>query len=327
MSTLVLGGLRQVLWNRSEHRPRAPVRFLATLTLLAGALFVVGAIAGLVDALVGSTGPTVAAVGEVVLLAGIGGATLAIIRFVDGRYLHDIGLGLNSHWRREFLFGLALGAGMVVGIVGPALALGFATVDGTLVNSEAALLGELSVVSGLVVGAGFFLVLGALEEILFRGYLLVNVAEGLAGLLDDTGAIRVGVVVSSVAFGVVHALNPDASVLSTVNIMLVGGVLAVGYVLTDSLAIPIGVHVAWNYALGVVFGLPVSGLTTGVALVDLELDGSTLVTGGAFGPEGGLLTLVALGIAVAGIAWLLRRREGGLALERTVAQPDLHTRD
>jgi len=323
----ILGGFQQVVWNRHEDRPRALFRLLATLSLLLGVTVVVGVFGALLGLVVDSPGRMLSILAETVVFLVLTGTVLGAVRLVDRRTFRDLGLALEARWYRDLLAGLALGVAMVASVVLVALLVGVATVEGTLVTRDGELLGGVPVVAGIVLGAGFVCVLAGLEELLFRGYLLVNVAEPLAGHLDDARSVLVAVVVSSGLFGLAHALNPDASLLSALNITLVGAVLAAGYVLTERLAIPIGIHVAWNYALGFGFGLPVSGLTTGVALVEVELDGDSLVTGGGFGPEGGLLALVAVAVSIAGLALWIHRQEGRVTIHAQVAKPELRSRE
>lgn len=99
-----------------------------------------------------------------------------------------------------------------------------------------------------------------LEELHFRGYLLVTIAEGIRIGTADRTAVIAGVVGSATLFGVAHLANSGATALSTLNISIFGFVLAGAYVLTDRLAIPIGIHTTWNFTLGSVFGFPASGL-------------------------------------------------------------------
>jgi membrane protease YdiL (CAAX protease family) len=323
----ILGGFEQLVWNRHEDRPRALFRLFATLCLLFVVAILVGTFGVLLGVVVDSPGTILSILAEILVLLVLTGTVLAAVSLVDRRTFHDLGLGLDQRWFRDLLAGLALGVAMVASVVFVALLVGVATIDGTLVTREGELLAGLPAVAGVVLGAGFILVLAFLEELLFRGYLLVNVAESLAGSLDDARAVLVAVVVSSGLFGLAHALNPDASLLSALNITLVGVVLAGGYVLTERLAIPVGIHVAWNYALGFGFGLPVSGLTTGVALVEVAFDGDALVTGGGFGPEGGLLALVAVAVSIGGLALWIRRQDGELTLRKQIARPDLRSRN
>ena len=159
----------------------------------------------------------------------------------------------------------------------------------------------------------FLLVAAWTEELLFRGYPLQAAAEA-AG---PTAAI----VATSVFFGLAHSANPGlagelidgvtmAEILPLLNIGLAGVVLGLAYWRTLSLWFATGVHLGWNWVMGFLADLPVSGLEAGAPGYELfdtpgwsvTVRGPELWTGGAFGPEGGLAVTVA---SVAAIAWLL----------------------
>jgi hypothetical protein len=99
--------------------------------------------------------------------------------------------------------------------------------------------------------------------------------------------------------------------------------LATGYVVTGELALPIGVHVTWNLFQGTVYGLPVSGTTQGLSVVAVEQRGPALVTGGAFGPEAGLLGAAAAVLGAASILAWVRWREGSVGVDPSLVTPDL----
>ena len=71
--------------------------------------------------------------------------------------------------------------------------------------------------------------------------------------------------------------------------MLVGIPLAAAYLRTRALWMPIGIHFAWNFLQGFTLGLPVSGIALPDALVTARVHGAVWLTGGDYGPEGGLL--------------------------------------
>ena len=102
--------------------------------------------------------------------------------------------------------------------------------------------------------------------------------------------------------------------MSTVNIVFAGIVLALPYVLTGRLAVSIGFHITWNFFQSTVYGFPTSGFATPASALHIEQGGPRGWTGGAFGPEAGLLGLIALVLATAAILWRERRRTGGVAV-------------
>lgn len=152
-----------------------------------------------------------------------------------------------------------------------------------------------------------FLIVGIAEELMFRGYLLLNLAEGFNfRIIGSRRALIFSWLLTSALFGFAHFIKPNATVTSSVNIALIGMWLGLGYVLTGSLAIPIGIHITWNFFQGNVFGFPVSGgKDFSTTFVVTEQGGPELWTGGAFGPEAGLLGLLALVLGVLlVVAWV-----------------------
>ena len=144
------------------------------------------------------------------------------------------------------------------------------------------------------------------------------------GPLGPRGAILATTLLTSMVFGMLHAGNPNASPISTFNITIAGVLLATGMLLTGELAIPFGLHIAWNFFQGNVFGFPVSGGDVrGATFISVLQGGPDLWTGGAFGPEAGLLGLsvTLIGILLTGL-WV-RWRYGRVRLDLSLARaPD-----
>lgn len=146
---------------------------------------------------------------------------------------------------------------------------------------------------------------GITEEIIFRGILFRYVEQGLGTWL--------AIAISGLAFGAVHITNPNASVVAGIAIAIEAGVLlGLLYAVSRSLWLCIGFHAAWNLTQGPLWGIPVSGATSG-GFLNSTLSGPDIVTGGAFGAEAGIVAVVVcLGVS----AWLfilLRKQDGVVA--------------
>lgn len=193
-------------------------------------------------------------------------------------------------WAAQAAVGAGLGLLLVASIFLVAWAAGWVAVVAITPPAAAA--------AALLSGLGRAVVVAVVEEALFRGLLLGS----LRTWIGTTGAV----LLSAVAFGAVHAFNANATPLAIANLVAAGLLFALAFLVGRGLALPIGLHAAWNWFEGSVFGFPVSGTLRDRLLV-LEDRGPAQWTGGAFGPEGGLLGLAAMAL-VAAVLWWLRRR-------------------
>ena len=107
-------------------------------------------------------------------------------------------------------------------------------------------------------------------------------------VLKQTGNKWVAIIVSSIIFSVMHSLNPNMSILSYLNLFLVALLFAYMFLKSNNLWLPIGYHITWNYFQGYIFGFQVSGQST-ESLYKLNVPVNNIITGGGFGPEGGLV--------------------------------------
>ena len=337
--------MKSPFWNAEQRRVRAPWRLLLqTLSwfILTGILTSLAVFAALAIAVAGgssipsSTDPDfVQKLTELALQdPSIGilftvGSVLSIFlsvwlagRLLDRRSLADFGFHFSPRWWADLGFGLALGAALMVAIFLIELAAGWVTVTGTFQSARWSfdLAQDRSFGIAILIALIRFLGVGIQEEIWSRGYHLRNMAEGLnLPFVGPRGALLLGYAGSSVVFGLLHAGNPNASVVSTVNLIIAGLFLGLGYVLTGELAIPIGLHITWNFFQGNVFGFPVSGGTPSTTFIAIRQGGPDLWTGGAFGPEAGLLGLLAIAVgALLTVGWV-RRRYGRAELQGRLA--------
>ncbi len=302
-----------------ERRPRAPFRLLATpVVFVLVSLVVALSLSAALGALAESS-RLVALVVSLVSVGASGLAALVVARYVDRRTVTDLGLRFDREWAVDLAFGLALGTGLMTAVFVVGVAADWIAVSSVPLGVDR-LLGVGSLLA-------FFVVVGIAEELLLRGVVLTDVAEGLRWRFGPDAAVAGGLAVSSAVFGVAHYTNPNAGFASTTSITLAGVMLGLGYALTGDLAIPTGIHISWNFVQGGVFGFAVSGLDFGTSLVETTEQGPNLVTGGAFGPEAGLLGVGAILLGAVCIAAYVRARRGELGFEPSVTVPDLRWKE
>ena len=143
-----------------------------------------------------------------------------------------------------------------------------------------------------------FLLVGVVEEVVFRGILF--------RLITDKWNIAVGLTTSSLLFGLAHLGNPGATLWAALAIALASGCLfGMAYAYHQTIWVPIGMHWAWNYLEGGVFGCAVSGAPLDYQpLITPRISGPDILTGGAFGPEASIIC-VALGIVLSTVYTVL----------------------
>jgi uncharacterized protein len=221
-----------------------------------------------------------------VLLLAIYSWLLTVGNHVDEHRIAAQGLPLTPSWTRQFVVGCVFGLLLVSLAVIPL------TIWGNLgFRTTLTLHGMARVL--MVLGV---LISGALaEELMFRGYPFQRLVEGIGA----AGAM----VVFSILFGVVHLSNPGASLWGLVNTVAIGVLLSIVYLRTRSLWLPWGLHFAWNTALGLVLGLPVSGLRLFNVAVHGTASGPKWLTGGSYGIEASASGALAIGVGLI-IAWM-----------------------
>lgn len=191
--------------------------------------------------------------------------------------------------------GAAIGIGAMIGLVlfGSVILnlvfLDYYTVSG--LGSPIAALG----LFGMLVAAS------VTEEVMFRG-ILFRIFEEWTGTWIALG-------ITSILFGLMHLVNPNASLWGALAIAVeAGGLLTAAYIATRRLWLPIGLHIGWNIAGGVIFSTEVSGNNTPQGLLDSTLHGNRLLTGGSFGPEASLYSVVFCVLTAIVFMWLAYRR-------------------
>jgi len=138
------------------------------------------------------------------------------------------------------------------------------------------------------------------EEVSFRGYPLHRLMEAMG----TPGAVAV----TSCLFGLAHLSNPHASLWGAVNTAEIGVLLALAYVRTRSLWLPWGIHFGWNLALGLGYGLVVSGYSQFSAAVVGSLQGPHWLTGGDYGIEASVTATAINALATIMLVALVKQR-------------------
>jgi uncharacterized protein len=186
--------------------------------------------------------------------------------------------------------GLLLGVALFAAVIGNIAANGAYTIHGLSDEPMRAV--------GL---AGFMAGAAVTEELLFRGVLFRHVERLLGTWL--------AFLLSAAVFGAVHLTNPNADLWGAFCVAVAGGgMLTSAYIATRSLWLPIGLHFGWNVAASAIFSTEVSGNGTPKGLLDASTSGNAWISGGAFGPEASLSTMMAGVLVTAVFLWMAHRR-------------------
>jgi membrane protease YdiL (CAAX protease family) len=209
----------------------------------------------------------------------------AVTRLIERRNLADIGLDVRR-FVIDWLKGAGVGATYLCACVGILAVLGGYRITGVAFAGQA-------LTSGLVLQV----LVGVFEETLFRGILFRFLEEGFGSWVALT--------ITALFFGLSHLNNPHATVWSAIAIALEAGVsLGAVYMATRSLWFAMGLHTAWNFLQGTIFGVAVSGNGAPTdSLFQPRIQGNPWLTGGTFGIEASVIAVV-LGLCL-GSAFLV----------------------
>ena len=234
---------------------------------------------------------------DAILVMAIAGAPLALlgywllVRLIGRRPV--IELGGRGAALREFSVGLVIGALLMCTVIAVLALLGSYHVADVGWNT------------GILVGLQAGIVAGFTEEILVRGVML----RLIEGWLGTWWALAI----TAAFFGAAHLGNPQATVFGAVAIALEAGILlGACYLLTRRLWLAIGLHAAWNFVQGGIFGSDISGTGSGRGLIEARFTGPDLLTGGAMGIEASVVAVIVC--TAAGVAMLLAVRRRGLVV-------------
>ncbi|NOZ79001.1 MAG: CPBP family intramembrane metalloprotease [Acidobacteria bacterium] len=229
--------------------------------------------------------------------------TLVVLawRWIERKQLKDM-LWVFSRKQCKYLaWGLLAGVGEVSVVFGSMVAIGIVHPSWGLaaVSRKTVVMALGWVLASSILGP-------MVEEALNRGYWFQNIKRGWG--------VTPAIVVTSLLFGGVHMLNPNAEILGAINITLSAATYVLGLLWLRSLWFPIGWHAGWNFAQFFVAGLPNSGISVhsmgldGTTLLVSDMSGPRWLTGGDFGMEASLIRTVVLIGVIAGLLWLKQRR-------------------
>lgn len=222
-----------------------------------------------------------------------GGGILLYVSYIEKRKVESLGF-FKNHVISSYLKGMAIA---VIGIL--------------LVISILQFKDEITLtVSNLPIGINgvvlFCLILiawiiqGAAEEILVRGYMFQSIAVKYG--------VYKGIIFSSVVFSLLHLGNSGITAISLINILMCGLMLCLLVLKEENLWGACGFHTAWNLFQGNIFGINVSGNALDVSLFKTHIGEASIWNGGPFGMEGSILTTGFM-IVVSGILiWQLSKK-------------------
>ena len=247
------------------------LQFPATRIFL-GAFWIIFAVVGtqtFFASLIGSNSLLLLLVGMVVTIGVALGAYFTFVRAIEKRPVTELS---TSGALRELGLGVLVGTGLFTAVIALLWLLGYYTVTGS--NSLANVWPMLTLAATTAV----------FEELLFRGILFRIIEEPLGTWL--------ALAFSALLFGILHLGNPNATLWAATAIAIEAGILlAAGYMFTRRLWLVIGIHFAWNFVQGGIFGVAVSG-NEGAGVLQSSLSGPVLLSGGAFGAEGSIFAVM-----------------------------------
>ena len=206
------------------------------------------------------------------IASGMLGLYALFVRWFERHWPQDL---LMRKFIPQTVLGLVIGFLFFVFVAGVLMLVGVYRIDGYHADWNA--LGD---------AFFWFLLVAVGEEIIFRGVLFK--------WIDERFGFWWAIGVSGLLFGLVHWMNPGGTLWASIAIAIEAGVLlGAAYKWSGTLWLPIGIHWAWNFTQGNIFGFAVSGNGAGESLIQATVEGPAWLTGGAFGAEASVITVIA----------------------------------
>lgn len=219
------------------------------------------------------------------------------VKVVEKRKISSLGLNKDR-------FFIKFVKGFIIGILMFSLVTFLMYIFGIASLSQGIKVGVKFIPSILIILLGW-IVQSSTEEILTRGWLMHVVGAKHKPII--------GLIVSSVIFAFLHILNPGIGIISILNIILIGFMFGLYVIYTQDLWGACGIHAAWNFSQGNIFGFSVSGININTtSLFKFSTNGSNLLTGGEFGPEASIFSTIVITIGTIILLFKLK----GTALDK-----------
>lgn len=227
-----------------------------------------------------------------VLYATIAGTIVILLfcRCCEGRKFRTMGF-TRKNAGIQYLSGIVIGFILFSCVVGLTLLFGGLHFEGVQQFSPAIFI--------TLLGFGFQ---GMSEEVTYRGYCMTTIMRN--------HSVWWAVGLNSLFFGLAHASNDGFSAFALFNLVLYAVMISLYTLRMNSLWGACAIHSIWNFAQGNFYGLPVSGIDSGVSVFKMSLTGSDFINGGAFGLEAGLATTIVMTIAICILLFMPIRKAG-----------------
>jgi uncharacterized protein len=251
----------------------APVRATLGFFWVGGAIGLGAGVAGLLPEGAKVVKPLCLAIGALI-------GYCSFVRIVERRPVREL---ICLGWFGELAGGLSIGLFLFGVVIGTLFLLGVYSIDGVHPWSVVIPAFTTAVMAGVT------------EELLIRAIAFRILEEWLGSWI--------ALAVTAILFGAMHLGNPQATAVSAAAIALEAGVmLAAAYMVTRRIWLAIGIHVAWNFAQGGIFGVATSGVES-AGYLQGRLQGPEILSGGSFGPEASIVAVV---VCVAAGLYMLR---------------------
>jgi membrane protease YdiL (CAAX protease family) len=158
---------------------------------------------------------------------------------------------------------------------------------------------EITIQKDILVEVLFLVAVALIEEIMFRGYLLNNLMQSMNKWI--------ALLITAILFTLAHTDNPGVTILPVLNVFVAGVLLGINYIYTKNLWFSIFFHFIWNVFQGPVLGYDVSGIEL-QSLLQQNMEGPALLTGGAFGFEGSIICLILILLFTAWFGYAFSKR-------------------